>query len=387
MSPVLRPLQVLGFRLGSASPRWPVPSSDLWVHGASIGEVAAAGSLLQALSGDGGPTVYLTSGTPEGLERAERLGLGHGRGPGPVDRLSTRTLLRKLEPRALWLVESELWPGMLAAARDEGVGVGVVGARMSERTYRRCLNPAGRTWFRLISSMVQRFATADEVTAHRLLELGVPQQRVRHCGRIKIPPSPDPGAEVVTLLARLAPGRCWIVGGCTHAGEDEALLDSGCWPLLLAPRHLDRLPAVEGAVIARGLHPVRRSEEPTRIGREDVLILDTLGELADAYQAARWTLVGGSLVGPAPHDLLEPLVAGSRLLVGPHLAHQSGEAARLAAARVLVRFEGQVPDNVPDNVYDNVPDASDQPLELAALLRELDGRQATLSWMRGGGLL
>ncbi len=375
MSPVLRPLQVLGFRLGSASPRWPVAPSDLWVHGASIGEVGAAGSLLEALPADEGPTVYLTSGTPEGLARAERAGFGHGRGPGPLDRLSSRALLRRLQPRALWLVESELWPGLLAAARDEGVGVGVVGARMSERTYHRCLNPAGRTWFRLISSMVQRFATGDEATATRLLELGVPEERVRHCGRIKIPSHPDPDAPIVQLLRQLAPEHSWVIGGCTHAGEEEALLDSGAWPLLLAPRHLDRLADVEEAVLSRGLHPVRRSEAPKHIDREEVLILDTLGELADAYQAASWTLVGGTLAGPSGHDLMEPLVAGSRLLVGPHLSHQADEAARLAGARVLRRFEGAVPHD------------GHEPFDAHALVRELDGRQATITWMRGGGLL
>ena len=374
MSPVLRPLQVLGFRLGSTSPRWPAAPSDLWVHGASMGEITAAGSLLSQL-GEDGPSVYLTSGTPEGLQRAEDRGYGHGRGPGPVDRLSTRVLLRKLRPRALWLVESELWPGMLAAARDEGVGVGVVGARMSERTYRRCCTAPGRTWFSLIGNHVQRFATADTVTAARLVKLGVPEAKIRHCGRIKLPGRPDPGSAVVKLLQTIAPGRSWIVGGCTHEGEEAALLQTGAWPMLLAPRHLDRLARVERVVVDHGLHPVRRSRNPDHLDAEDVLILDSVGELADAYQAARWTLVGGSLRGRRAHDLLEPLVAGSRLLAGSLLEHQEDEAQRLMGARVLLPFRGEI------------PGWGDDPVDVAHLMAELDGRGATLTWMRGGGLL
>jgi 3-deoxy-D-manno-octulosonic-acid transferase len=374
MSPVLRPLQVLGFRLGAASPRWPVAPSDLWVHGASMGEVTAAGSLLELMEADG-PSVYLTSGTPEGLQRAEDRGYGHGRGPGPVDRLSTRILLRKLQPRALWLVESELWPGMLAAARDEGVGVGVVGARMSERTYRRCCTAPGRTWFGLIGNLVKRFATADTYTAQRLLELGVPEAKIRHCGRIKLPAPPSPEAPIARLLQDLVPGRTWIVGGCTHEGEESALLQTGAWPMLLAPRHLDRLEQVERVVLDHGLHPVRRSAQPNHLDAEEVLILDTVGELAAAYQSARWTLVGGSLRGPRAHDLLEPLVAGSRLLTGPLLEHQEDEAARLMGARVQVPFRGEI------------PTWGDEPVDVQHLLTELDGRGATLTWMRGGGLL
>ncbi len=374
MSPVLRPLQVLGFRLGSTSPRWSVAPSDLWVHGASMGEITAAGSLLSQL-GEDGPSVYLTSGTPEGLQRARDRGYGHGRGPGPVDRLSSRVLLRKLEPRALWLVESELWPGMLAAARDEGVGVGVVGARMSERTFRRCCTAPGRTWFGLIGNHVKRFATADTATAARLLKLGVPEAKIRHCGRIKLPGPPDPAAPVVELLRSLVPGRSWIVGGCTHEGEEAALLLTGAWPLLLAPRHLNRLAQVERVVVDHGMHPVRRSENPDRFDAEDVLILDSVGELADVYQAARWTLVGGSLRGPRAHDLLEPLVAGSRLLAGPLLEHQEDEAQRLKGARVLLPFRGEV------------PAWGDDPVDVEHLVTELDGRSATLTWMRGGGLL
>jgi len=370
-----RPLRVLAFRLGSASPSWPVEPADLWVHGASMGEIAAAGSLLSRLPADG-PTVYLTSGTPEGLARAERREYGQGRGPGPVDRISTRRLLRRLRPRAIWLVESELWPGLLTAARESDVKVGVVGARISQRTYRRCRHRFGRSWFRHVGSMVWRFATADTVSAARLMTLGVPEERIRHCGRIKIPPRPDPSAPVAQLLRRLSgEERRWVVGGCTRPGEEQLLLDCGAAPLLLAPRHLQRLEEVERAVRAAGRRPVRRTAEPRALADDEVMVLDTLGELQHAYTAARWAFIGGSVAGPRAHDLLEPLVGGARLLAGPALEHQEDEAARLRGARMLEEFRGEIPSE------------SAQPVDRGRLLAELDGREATLTWMRGGGLL
>lgn len=376
-----RPLRVLAFRLGSASPTWPVEPADLWVHGASMGEIAAAGSLLSRLPADG-PTVYLTSGTPEGLARAERRDYGHGRGPGPMDRLGTSRLLRRLQPRAIWLVESELWPGLLGAARDREIRVGVVGARVSERTFQRCRHTFGRSWFRLVGSLVWRFAAADTVSARRLLRLGVPEERIRHCGRIKIPPEPRPDAPIARLMHALAEGdRRWIVGGCTHAGEEELLLDAAgadAGPLMLAPRHLDRLPEVERAVERAGRRPLRRTalgEDPRPLADDQVLLLDTLGELPDAYTRARWVFIGGSVRGPRAHDLLEPLRGGARLLAGPQLEHQEDEAARLRGARVLEDFQGRIPEE------------SHRPLNRQRLFAELDGREATLTWMRGGGLL
>ena len=375
MSWVPRPLRVLGFRLGAGGARWPAEPADLWVHGASLGEIAAAGSLLGRLDTHG-PRVHLTSGTPEGLGRARAQGLGHGQGPGPLDRRSTRRLLRRLRPRALWLVESELWPGLLAAAADEGVPVGIVGARLSDRSYRRYDSALGRRWFAVLGERIQRIAAADGASAQRLAGLGVPAERIRRCGRIKIPAPPNPSAPVAALMDRLAPGeRRWTVGGCTHPGEDEALLDAGCRPLMLAPRHLERIAEVEAAVRSRGLTPVRRGHEPAALADDQVLILDSVGELAAAYTRASWSLVGGSVRGQRAHDLLEPLVAGSRLLAGDRLEHQEEDASALREEGLLVDFDGSVPDD------------PGQPFDPRRALAGLDGRDATLDWMRAGGLL
>ncbi len=375
MSWVPRPLRVLGFRLGAGREGEHAEPADLWIHGASIGEIAAAGSLLRRLP-EGGPRVHLTSGTPEGLARAESLGLGHGRGPGPLDRRSTRRLLRRLRPRALWLVESELWPGLLAAAADEGVAVGVVGARLSERSFRRYDSGLGRRWFAALGERIARIAAADLDSADRLVRLGIPEERVRRCGRIKVPEPPDATSPVVALMDGLVSGqRRWTVGGCTHPGEEELLLRADVWPLLLAPRHLERLGDVDAAVRDRGLRPVRRSQQPSTLARDEVLVLDTTGELAAAYSRAAWTLVGGSVHGQRAHDLLEPLAAGSRLLAGTRLEHQEEDAYVLRAAGALVPFDGAVPPRI------------DEPLEPARLLSALDGRGSTLAWMRDGGLL
>ncbi len=371
MSSLSRPLKVLAFRLGAQVPTVPLGRSPLWVHGASLGEVAAAISLLSVSGTDG---VYLTSGTPEGLSRAEASGYRGRCGAGPLERHGTRRLLRSVRPRALWLVESELWPGVLAAARREDVPVAVVGARLSERSFRRYLRPVIKGRFQKMTEPVSLFAAADASTALRLTELGVPEERIRVCGRIKVPPLPDAGAPLPRLMEALSPGRSWLVGGCTHDGEEEALLEMGGAPLLLAPRHLERLPEVEALVRRRGLEPVRRSEEPGSLGPGQVLVLDTLGELAHAYSAARYSFVGGSLTGAQAHDLLEPLAGGSHLISGPRWGLQAEEARMLRRAGALTPFDG------------SLPPADSVDVDAAALLEQLDGRPATLAFLRERGL-
>ncbi len=364
-----RPLRVAVFRAraGSRAPS----RADLWVHGASLGEIAAAASLLRLVED---LAVHVTSGTPEGLARAEALALGRARGAGPVTRAGARRILDAVRPRALWLVESELWPGVLAAAADAGVPVAVVGARMSARSHARYGTPLLRGWFARLAALVTRFIAADGVTAERLLDLGVARGRVHVGGRIKVPEAPDPDAAIATLMRRLAPGRSWIVGGSTHPGEEEALLATGAGPLMLAPRHLERLGEVEHLIRRAGRRPVLRSAEPRALAGDEVLLLDTHGELAAAYQRARWTLVGGSLSHGA-HDLLEPLVAGSGLLCGPRLGLQAEEARVLRRAGALRSFTGDVPEAAPAD------------LDPPALLRRLDGRRRTLAALRDGGLL
>ena len=344
--------------------------SGLWVHGASMGEVAAAISLLTVHGSDG---VYLTSGTPEGLARAQSAGFQRSCGPGPMERFAARRLLRSLRPRALWLVESELWPGVLTAARQENVPVAVVGARLSERSFRRYRRPLLRGRFLRLARAVSLFAAADVATARRLADLGVPGEHIRVCGRIKVPPLPDRQAPLPRLMETLSPGRSWLVGGCTHEGEEEALLALGAPPLLLAPRHLERLPRVETLVRRQGLEPIRRSTEPDELGPNQVLVLDTLGELAHAYTVARWSFVGGSLTGDQAHDLLEPLAGGSHLICGQRLGLQGEDAETLRRLGALSLFDGSLPEPSPEE-------------EPAALLALLDGRVATLDLLHERGL-
>ena len=138
----------------------------------------------------------------------------------------------------------------------------------------------------------------------------------------------------------------WIAGS-THRGEDAAVLDAfvrlrARFPqlvLLIAPRHPERVAEVERLVIARGLTAVRRSNLPGARDRSAVIILDTVGELAQLYRVATVVFVGGSLVPTGGHNMLEPALLRKAMLFGPHTSNfrESADALLAAGGAVLVR--------------------------------------------------
>jgi 3-deoxy-D-manno-octulosonic-acid transferase len=164
----------------------------------------------------------------------------------------------------------------------------------------------------------------------RLLALGVPLSRVTVTGNLKFEtPEPPPVPEADALVERLSAGRPVLLAGSTAAGEDEQVLDAfallgagGRALLVLAPRHPERFPAVARLLDARGLVFRRRSEpfdERSAVAPPDVLLLDSLGELAGLYRRAAGAFVGGTLVPRGGHNPLEPARFGVPVTVGPSM--------------------------------------------------------------------
>ena len=334
---------------------------SIWLHAVSVGEVQAAAPLLAALRAHY-PAVPLTisSATPAGRERARALA-----GPGievryaPYDLgLCVRASLRRLRPRLLVIMETELWPNLLAECAAAGVPVVIASARMSERSLRRLarlpalFQPALRT-----AVTVAAQSAAD---AQRYAALGVPVAQISVCGNIKF--DRTPGAELraagAALRARFAPTRLLWVAGSTHEGEEQAALaahrvlratgDARCSEalLVLAPRHRPRFGAVAQLLVAGGLPWLRYSElaaagavatdagvasaEPC--ARAAVLLLDTIGDLESFYAAADLAFVGGSLVPVGGHSLLEPAALGVPSICGPYVSAALQVARDLSAS-------------------------------------------------------
>ncbi|MEE2678778.1 MAG: glycosyltransferase N-terminal domain-containing protein [Myxococcota bacterium] len=311
----------LSERLGA----WPrMAPGSVWVHASAVGEIRAASRLVDRLRKQGYPVCTSTWTLPG------RAAMRDWRPEvachlAPVDHpWCVEAALARVAPAVLVLVETELWPSWIAAARRRDIPVVIVSGRLSDRSfprYQRFSRLLGRTLRRL-----RAVGARSELDAERFRELGTPADRVTVTGDLKLDlaqGAPEPAGDLEALLRGT---RFWVAGS-THAGEEspvaeafEAVLRAGHpHALVVAPRHPPRTAEVERLLRRRG-HRVRRRSRAGEGSLEpgEILLLDTVGELASVYGRAEAAFVGGSLVPIGGHNVLEPAHAGRPVLYGPH---------------------------------------------------------------------
>ena len=321
--------------------------ADVWIQGVSVGEVELAHTLALALRAERPDLPLLvTSSTPAGVgllgRRFRDLSPPARLQPFPLDLpLSVRRLLDSAGPRLLVLVETELWPVLLGAARRRGLPVLVASARLSERSARR-LRAAGPL-FRGPLSALSAVAARTPEDAARFAAVGVPGGRIHLAGDMKfdrpLPPEP-PFADRVRALAA---GRPVLVGGSIAEEELDLALSlpsrlaaEECAPfLLLAPRRPEAWNEAALRAESAGLRVARRSST-AETGPADVFLLDTIGELASAYRLGDVALLGGTFGKRGGHNVLEPLLAGIPVVLGPSTSNirRTVEAAGKAVVEV-----------------------------------------------------
>lgn len=314
----------------------------LWFHAASVGEVQALVPLVRALERrHPALPLLITTFTASGGARAHAaFGPRATVTTVPLDLPWTaRAFLARTHPRALIVVETELWPNLLVECARARVPFALVSARLTERAARR-LEPFQPLFAAALAPAVAIGAQSG-ADALRFRALGAPGTRTRIVGNVKWDLAADPtvAARGAILKRELLGGRPTLVAGSTRDGE-EAVLLAACaglrqripgLVLVLAPRHPERTAAVVAACAAAGVSCVLRSSGQA-IGAADVLIVDGLGELMDFYAAADVAFVGGSLAPFGGHNLLEPAALGVPVLAGPHQGNAPDIAERLVAA-------------------------------------------------------
>jgi 3-deoxy-D-manno-octulosonic-acid transferase len=303
----------------------------IWLHAVSVGEVLAVSRLVGELERAFPEFRLLISTTTKTGQDLARERFGHERVfYCPLDLpWATRAYLKALKPRMLILAETEFWPNLLSGCNRRGIPVAVVNARISDRSWPR-YRFFKRIWRPLLSSL-GRVLAQSEIDAERLRALGCGPERVTVSGNLKFDVRAAVGAEATRMLKAGAEGARFVVAGSTLEGEEAALLEA--WPRLLtsdknlvmviAPRHPERFAAVAALLDQSGLDWVRRSgwksEDTLRAGQ--VVLLDTIGELASVYSLAAVAFVGGSLVAAGGHNPLEPAQFGVPIVMGPHYAN------------------------------------------------------------------
>lgn len=346
------------FRHGKYRDRWPerfgilpdgLSSSSgrtLWLHAVSVGEVLSAAPLVHALR-QAHPDwrIVVSTTTRTGREMAERRLAGvAGVFYFPLDfAWVVRRVLDRLQPSLLVIVETEIWPNLVRLCRARGIGVLLVNARISDRSFPRYLRVKG-----LLARVLRQFdrlCAQSEDTAGRLRALGAPADRVVVTGSLKydVPAEPPPGVDAV---ARRLDGMPVLLAASTLKGEDEILLDtfqrlrvtSPDARLVLAPRHPERFDSVAALAARTDLRVQRR----TRLGEPadtpfDVLVLDTIGELAALCASATVVFVGGSLVPAGGHNILEPARFARPIVVGPSMSNFADMTRSFLDAGALVQ--------------------------------------------------
>jgi 3-deoxy-D-manno-octulosonic-acid transferase len=321
----------LGLRLPPAPPAGAVP---LWLHAVSVGEVLVMAPLVEEiLRRVPGAAIYISTVTPTGQATAIRtFGARAQVFYCPFDLSApVRRVMRRIRPRHLVIAETELWPSLLSRAHRDGVPVSVVNGRISDRSLPRYLRV--RPLLRPFLALPERFLMQTEQDAGRIRRMGAPPERVSVTGNMKFDAlrhiQPNPAlAEAITALWGV-PEPQVLLCGSTMEGEEEILAGvfgrlrprHPALRLLVAPRHPERFPRAAEAFSQRGLAVFRRSRlgQETPAGPVDVVILDSLGELAALYPLAAAVFIGGTLAPTGGHNVLEPAAAGRAILVGPSM--------------------------------------------------------------------
>jgi 3-deoxy-D-manno-octulosonic-acid transferase len=338
----------------------PARDDSIWVHAVSVGEVLAARPVIAELKGRyPSLRIFLSTTTITGQRIAGTLTPSiDGVFYVPFDwAFAVRRTLRRVRPRLFVMVETEIWPNILRECRRQGVRTVLINGRLSARSYRR-FRLVRRLFGRVLAD-VERFCVQSDDTRRRLVALGADVGRITVTGSLKFdalePPETRPHLDGGFRPFRINPARQVLVAGSTLRGEEQAMLrafdamrasQGGMRPLLvLAPRHPERFDEVEQLCRARDLVTVRRTN--LSFDREpdaDVIVLDTIGELAQVYGIATVVFVGGSLVSAGGHNILEPAVHGKPIVVGPHMENFAEIAAAFLAheALVQVRHEGEL---------------------------------------------
>jgi 3-deoxy-D-manno-octulosonic-acid transferase len=313
----------------------PTRSRRFWIHAVSVGEVGIAIKLITCLlKGAHDPGIVLTTTTPTGHALAEEFAAKQsGRvvvlySPLDLPWVAQR-LLNLLQPAQIVLVEAEVWPNLVSAARRRGIPVSLINARLSPRSERRFQSFGFLV--RPIFAMLDQVLVQEPGDSQRWTKLGVPAERLHHTGSIKFDPQ---GAEVsltqigslraVLISAGITPEKPILLAASTHPGE-EALLGRVYLTLqqrypdltfLIVPRHVERAAAIVTELRALGIDPQLRSAV-TRFS--DCLIIDTTGELRAWQCLATLVVVGKSFLAKGGQNPAEAVMAKKPVLFGPHM--------------------------------------------------------------------
>jgi 3-deoxy-D-manno-octulosonic-acid transferase len=360
-----------GFRekLLGLAPRRDGDARCVWIHAVSVGEVNLVVTLLRELRSAHPDWQFVVSTTSRtGYELAQKKYADLSVFYCPLDfSWAVRAAMRRVRPRLLVLAELELWPNLIAAAKEHGARVAIVNGRMSDHSfpgYRRI-----RPFVARMLGKIDLITAQNDESAERFRALGALPERVHVTGSLKYDGAQtdrnNPRTQTLRQLANIADDDIVFLAGSTQEPEEQYALDiyrrlATQHPrlrLILVPRHPERFEAVARLLDASGVAWIRRSKlEPspnpslpgrgisdTRAAahRRAVLFVDTVGELGAWWGAARIAFVGGSFGSRGGQNMIEPAAYGAAVSFGPNTWNFRDIVAALRNANAAVVVDNE----------------------------------------------
>jgi 3-deoxy-D-manno-octulosonic-acid transferase len=349
-----------------------VPQLDgkpvIWLHCVSVGETQAARPLAQRLK-QAFPhhalvvsTVTLTGQT---LARDVFRDQAESVFYFPFDwRWSTRRALKAINPAAVLIMETELWPNFLRECKARRIPVALVNGRISRQSYRRY--KMIKFFLRRVLSCLSVAVMQSETDAERLLSLGMAREKLFTAGNLKFDSevAGELSGRTEELRQRfgLRSGAPLILAASTHSPEEELMLESirqlrtkhGV-RLMIAPRRPERFNEVAALIQKSGLSWARKTNPPQPEDADaDVILLDTIGELRATYSLADVVFVGGSIVDKGGHNVLEPAAAGAAVVTGAHTHNFHAVVDLMVEAGAIVQLPAVITTEEITNVFSNL---------------------------------
>ena len=359
LSAIFRGKHAAGFfqRLGFLPKFKPDKRPAVWIHCVSVGETNAARPLVEALkTAVPNHRLIVSTVTRTGQKLARSIFADSAECVFyvPFDwKWTVRRALRRFEPKALLLMETEIWFNLIRETYKNGGRIAIVNGRLSERS----LNRYGKIkkFMKRILGYLDLALMQENPDATRLMSLGMRASKVKVTGNLKFDHDLDERENGLTVEFRerfgISSDAPLVIAASTHAPEEKWLVEAfkEVWKssreklprLMIAPRHPERFAEVVEIVKATGFTWVRRSEkESTRDATAEIILLDSIGELRAAYPLAEIVFVGGSLIPHGGQSIFEPAAAGKAIVTGPYTANFDAAVNEFLDKEALVQIEG-----------------------------------------------
>jgi 3-deoxy-D-manno-octulosonic-acid transferase len=332
----------------------------LWIHTVSVGEVIAATPLIKLLKQQSpDQPLVVTTTTSTGAAEIEKLGDLVEHRYMPVDfSWAVKGFIKKINPCALIIMETELWPNTLHVVHQQGIPISVINARLSERSYLRYKK--FQFVFNLFANHIDQLLCQNKADAKRFLQLGITTDKIKVTGSIKFDITITENIKTAgtELRHKLGENRPIWIAASTHLGEDEQLLKAHKILLtkvpdallILVPRHPERFASVTELAQDNQLATLTRTSKQAITSDTTVYIGNTMGEMLTLIGGADICFMGGSLIGDKTggHNLLEPAALAKPCLTGPSFYNFQLITEQLLKANscLICNSENEIADNL-----------------------------------------